>query len=223
VWYGGHIVDAVLFDFDFTLADSSAGAAECANYALCALGFQPAEPEVVRRTVGLSLKESFRLLTGSDDISLATAYSQRFVERADQVMEQLTRLYAEVPGTLEELRRRRIRIAVVSTKFRYRIQAILRRELLVDAVDVIVGGEDVAQHKPHPEGLQRALALLNTDPSHAVYVGDHPVDAEAASRARVPFIGVLMGASSAASFGAFAPVGIIENVAGLSALLANLA
>jgi len=216
-------MDAVLFDFDLTLADSSAGVAECANYALRALGFQPAEPEIVRCTIGFSLKESCRILTGSDDISLAAQYSQRFLERADQVMERLTHLYTEVPSTFEELRRRHIRIAVVSTKFRYRIQAILRREHLLDAVEVIVGGEDVAQHKPHPEGLQRALSLLNTNPSRALYVGDHPVDAEAASRARVPFIGVLTGTSPAASFETFAPVGIIETVAGLPAVLANLA
>jgi phosphoglycolate phosphatase-like HAD superfamily hydrolase len=63
---------------------------------------------------------------------------------------------------------------------------------------------------------------MNTDPSRAVYVGDHPVDAEAASRARVPFVGVLTGTSPAASFAAFAPVGIIETVAGLPAVLAKL-
>lgn len=207
--------DAILFDFDLTLADSSAAVTECANHALRALGFEGAEPARVRPTIGLPLAHSFRMLSGNGDPDLGAAYAKHFGEHADRVMAPLVRLYPGVVDTIRDLRGRGLRTAIVSTKFRYRIEDILSRAEASGLVDVIVGGEDVAQHKPHPEGLLRALRLLDADAPRAVYVGDHPVDAQAAARARIPFIGVLTGATNAAAWAAFAPHRIIADVTAL--------
>ena len=46
----------VLFDFDYTLADSSKGAISCINYALDKLGLDTVSDEIACRTIGLSLK-----------------------------------------------------------------------------------------------------------------------------------------------------------------------
>ena len=50
---------AVLFDFDYTLADSSRGIEDCANHALAELGLPAASARAVSETVGLSLAETF--------------------------------------------------------------------------------------------------------------------------------------------------------------------
>src|SRR6185503_16865799 len=200
------MVEAVLFDFDLTLADSSAGVTECANHALRALGFAAAEPARVHQTIGLSLVQSFRALSGNDDPSLGLAYAQHFGEHADRVMAELVCLYPGAAETIRDLRGRGLRIAIVSTKFRFRIEDILKRADSNHLVDAIVGGEDVVQHKPHPESLLRALRLLDVHPSRALYVGDHPVDAQAAASAEIPFIGVLTGATDAEMWAAFAPL-----------------
>ncbi len=134
------MIAAIVFDFDLTLADSSVAATDCANHALRSMGLPSADPALVRQTIGLTLREAFLRLSGSEDPQLALAYSQRFVERADIVMEDLVRLYPEVASTLAELRHRGLRTAIVSTKFRYRIEAILVRAGLKEAVDVIIGG-----------------------------------------------------------------------------------
>ena len=44
---------AVLFDFDFTLADSAEGIVACMNHALGRLGLPPAPADAIRRTIGL--------------------------------------------------------------------------------------------------------------------------------------------------------------------------
>ena len=213
------MVEAILFDFDLTLADSSAGVTECANHALRALGFAAAEPARVRRTIGLSLVQSFRTLSGNDDPGLGAAYAKHFGEHADRVMAELVCLYPGAADTIRGLRGRGLRTAIVSTKFRYRIEDILKRAESSGLVDVIVGGEDVTQHKPHPQSLLLALRLLNMHPSRAVYVGDHSVDAQAAASARIPFIGVLTGATDAEAWAAFAPLRIIASVTELPAVL----
>ena len=87
---------AVRFDFDYTLVDSSAGCIDAANSALVALGLPQAEPDRIRRSIGLSLADTFRALTGLDDEALAEGFRLHFVARADQVMTDKTLL---LPGT----------------------------------------------------------------------------------------------------------------------------
>jgi phosphoglycolate phosphatase len=189
------VIRAVLFDFDFTLADSLPGVTESVNHALRALGLPEAEPAAIRRTVGLSLPRTFELLRGPDDAALANAFVGHFVERADQIMVERTRVFPEVPEVLASLRARGVRTAIVSTKYRYRIEATLARDGLLHLFDAIVGGQDVVRHKPDPEGLVAALAKLGEPRERALYVGDHPVDAEAAAAAGLRFVAVLTGSS----------------------------
>ena len=210
---------SVLFDFDFTLADSYAGAVECVNYALGRLGLPAADPERIRATVGLPLRPAVELLTGVTAESFAKEYLRHFVERADQVMAELTHIYAAVPGTLRELRGRGFSLGIVSTKFRYRIETILEREGLRQGFDVIVGGEDTPSHKPDPAALLLALRLLGPDGAPAVYIGDHPVDARAAAAAGIPFVATLTGAHGREAFAEFDPVAVIPDVAALPAVL----
>ena len=91
-------------------------------------------------------------------------------------------------------------MGIVSTKYRYRIENILTRYDLPSYFDVIVGGEDVQRHKPDPLALEHACEQLRLKPQEAVYLGDHPVDAEAAQRPGMPCIIVLTGTSTKADF-----------------------
>ena len=59
----------------------------------------------------------------------------------------------------------------------------------------IVTAEDVANHKPHPEGLRKILH--GRDPSSALYLGDNVDDALSAKAAKVPFVGILPRSSEA--------------------------
>ena len=184
-------VRAVLFDFDFTLGDSADAIVHCSRAAFVDMGLEPADPRAIRRTIGLTLQESFRELTGGAEA--AEQYLQCYVAHADRVMTAMTTVYEPAGDVLATMRARGVATAIVSTKYRYRIESILERVGLAGAVDVIVGGEDVTRHKPDPEGLQRALSGLGVARAEALYVGDHPVDGHAAARAGVRFVRVLTG------------------------------
>ncbi len=193
-------VRAVLFDFDFTLGDSADAIVHCSRAAFADMGLEPAAPTAIRRTIGLTLQESFRVLTGGAGGAeappyedAAEEYCRRYVAHADQVMTAMTTVYPPAAAVLATVRSRGLGTAIVSTKYRYRIQSILASAGLTGAVDVIVGGEDVERHKPHPEGLRLALAGLGVDGAAALYVGDHPVDGHAARGAGVRYVRVLSG------------------------------
>jgi len=212
------VIDAIIFDFDLTLADSGAGATECANFALRSLGLAEAEAVTVRRTIGLSLSDSFRALTGIDDVRVADEFRRHFVQRADEVMASMTLLYPGVPAVLRGLRERGLRTGIVSTKFRYRIEEILRLNDADTLIDAIVGGEDVTDHKPHPSGILAMLSKLDVASSRAIYVGDHQVDVLAAKAAGVKFVGVLTGVTTRSGFAEVDAHDVFSSVTDLAAL-----
>ena len=214
--------EAVVFDFDYTLADSSEGAIECINFALDEMGLDRVAPEAACRTIGLSLHETFLTLGEHHAPQRCEEFHQLFVRRADEVMAKMTVLYDSVPATIEALLRQDLRLAIVSTKYRRRINAILERESLLDQFQVIIGGEDVQQHKPHPQGLFEALEKLECSPLSAVYVGDSVVDAELAKRAGVPLIVVLSGLTPKIRFDNYEPLGVLEDVSHLPQFISRL-
>jgi len=194
------MVQAIVCDFDFTLADSSLGVVACVNEALVCLGLPQTSAARIHATFGLSLPHTFQHLTGIENPEMVAEFMTRFVAHADRVMHGLTMIYPWVAETVQALRVTGRRLGIVSSKYRYRIERILADGGLAPHFEVIVGGEDVSRHKPDPAGLLLALQRLGLSAADVLYVGDHPVDAEAASRAGVPFMAVLTGTSDVASF-----------------------
>jgi phosphoglycolate phosphatase len=212
-------IKAIIFDFDYTLADSSRGVVECINFALDSLGLPPVPAEQACRTIGLSLPDTFLKLAGPEFIAQSDEFAHLFIQRADEVMADMTVLFESTPQAITLLKQRGLKLGVVSTKFRYRIENILKRENLAGSFDIIIGGEDVANHKPHPEGLQTALNRLGYAPAVSLYVGDSVTDAETAKRAGVPFVAVLSGATPKAGFSGYAVHKFLENVGKLPNLI----
>ena len=212
---------AVIFDFDFTLADSSAGIITCVDQALAGLGLCPEPPERVLPTIGLSLPATLVALKGTDVAHLAGEFERLFIACADDIMVALTTLYPWVPTMAASLAGRGIALGIVSTKFRRRIQAVLERDGLAGRFAVIIGGDDVRHTKPAPDGLALALARLHTPPERALYVGDSPADGEAARAAGVPFVAVRTGVTPPELLASLAPIAVLSNAGELPALIGS--
>jgi phosphoglycolate phosphatase len=210
---------SVIFDFDYTLADSSAGEVECVNYALRTMNLPPAANADIHAMIGVSLPESFKRLTGDAGKTGTDEFVRLFIERADAVMLDYIMLFDSARPAIQQLLESGLALGIVSTKYRRRISAFLRRENLTHAFTVVVGGEDVPAHKPDPAGLLMALEKLGHSPAQTVYVGDSVVDAETAKRANVAFVAVLSGVTPKKAFRDYAPIAIIDNLQMLPSLL----
>ena len=209
----------IVFDFDFTLADPTQGTVECVNFALKKLALPQAAPEKIKRTIGLSLEDTLRSLISDPNAMDVESFKKNFVEKADQVMADRTFILDTVPSTTKKLIESGFKLGIVSTKFRYRIEEILRREKLLNRFSAIVGGEDVVEHKPHPEGLTTVISMMEMDSGDILYVGDSTVDAITAERAKVFFAAVLTGTTTKCEFDDVTKVAIIKNLAALPELL----
>lgn len=206
---------AVFFDFDYTLADSSKAVIDCINYALQKMGCPEALPEDICRTIGLTLPDAYRQLSNDASALNAELFREHFRQRADVVMCDYTIIYNTVERVLQSLKGMNVKTGIVSTKYRYRIVEILKREDLLQYFDIIIGGEDVAAHKPDPEGLLTAISTLGCQREETLFVGDSTVDAKTAENAGVDFAAVLTGTTEWNEFLKYSSRAVIKDLNGL--------
>lgn len=90
------MLKVIMFDFDYTLGDSTNGIALSINYALEQLGYTTKNIDEIKKTIGLSLKETYFTLTGNNDLNEAEQFAKFFKDKADNVMVENAILYAGV-------------------------------------------------------------------------------------------------------------------------------
>ena len=201
-----------LFDFDYTLADSSHAIVLCFRNVLERRQFTGVTDEAIKRTIGKTLKDSFELLTGISDEEILAALQKEYSKEADIHMNANTILYPETMPALNELKKKKIKIGIISTKYRFRIESFLKDFVPPDFFDIIIGGEDVSVHKPAPEGILSAIEQLKSRKSDTLYVGDNVIDAQTAQSAGVDFAAVLSGTTTAGEFLDFPHTIIADNL-----------
>ena len=204
-----------LFDFDYTLADSSRGIVTCFRHVLDRHGFTAVTDDAIKRTIGKTLEDSFALLTGIDDPAQLAGFKSEYVKEADVHMTANTVLYLETKSVLTALKDADALIGIISTKFRYRIEELLALHFPPHFFHLIVGGEDVKTPKPSPEGLLLTIRELHSTRAETLYIGDSTVDAETARAAGVDFAGVTHGVTAAQELARYPHVKIMPTLEGL--------
>ncbi len=152
--------------------------------------------EELARDMGKTV-EATALGRTAGDAALAAELVRVYRERYFAASAREVAAFPGVIETLTALRARGVRLAVVTSKLRTGATMELERAELAALMDAVIGSEDVQQHKPHPEPLLAALALLGEPPAAAVMVGDTPADLLAARAAGVRAAAALWGALDA--------------------------
>lgn len=209
---------AVLFDFDYTLGDSTDGIVMSVNYGLEKLGYPAAERESIRKTIGLTLINTYFQLIPDGSKEEAVCFDTYFKEKADHVMVENTVLLPHALDTLKGLKKAGIKVGIVTTKYRHRIEKILKKYEASDLVDIIIGSDSVKNAKPDPEGTIAAMKSLDVSPSQVLYVGDSLVDAGTAKNAGVDFACVLTGTTQEKEFASYPCVRVMKDLSILSEL-----
>lgn len=206
---------AYLFDFDYTLADSSRGIVMCFRDVLERHGYTGIDDDTIKRTIGLTLEEAFSEMTGEADPATLAGWRKEYVSVADRLMNAATELFAEVPAVFATLKERGVKTGIISTKYRYRIEDFLLRHFDRLPIDIIVGGEDVKAAKPSPEGINDAMERLGMKRDEVLYCGDSTVDAATAVNAGVDFAGVLHGVTPRSDLEQYPHVAVVDDLSDL--------
>jgi phosphoglycolate phosphatase len=188
---------AVLFDLDGTLVDSARDLREAVNVLLVEEGRRNLSLDEVKSMIGdgaAKLVERAVLATGGEGPGLPGLVT-RFLDIYEAHATGYTQAYPGARETLEGLKRAGLRMAVVTNKPHEPTLAILTALSLDGFFDAVVGGDTLPERKPHPAPILRALALLGTEPSEALMVGDNYHDVQAARAAGVKAFAVTYGYS----------------------------
>lgn len=211
---------AVLFDFDYTLGDSTGPITFGYQSGLTAMGWPAPTTEQVRPTIGHTLQDGYTMLTGDADGARRDEFYHRFqaavgelaARRGDTVMITQTKIFPHARELLSALKEAGVRAAIVSTKLGATIRAILDHNGMTPLIDLVIGGEDVTRAKPDPEGLMCALSQLGLEPRQVLFCGDTTIDARTAQAAGTDFCAVLNGTTTAEAFAAFPCVHIAPDL-----------
>ncbi len=144
---------AVLFDFDGTLVNTHKFVENYTRRFINGHQVESSDPQVLFGEEGYrrGFKESF----------------PKEIELFDGVVE-----------VLNKLKKEGYKLGVVSTTARERLEEVLRCKGIKTMFDVLIGGEDVSNRKPHPEPVLNALKALGVKPEEALFVGNHQEDIE---------------------------------------------
>jgi HAD superfamily hydrolase (TIGR01549 family) len=213
------VAKAVMFDLDGTLVDSVGAYLELARNAARAHGL-----DVTERQVRHSLATGSSFWKGvvpegrSDGEALMKSMSAHAGREWPRVLREHARLFQGIAQTLDAMKRRGIRLGIVSGA-RPEILELLRQDGVLDRFDSIVLAADVSRRKPDPEGIVKCLRELGVAPGAAVYVGDAPVDIQASRAAGVRAVGVLTGAGDSAMLSSHWPDRLVASHARLAEIV----
>lgn len=220
-------IAAVSFDLDGTLVDTAAEIAEAANLALAEHGFARRPVEQITLLIGAGTRElMLRLLAQT---VIADGMPGPGIA-PDAVLASLERHYEATAGTtarpypgcvdaLEALRAAGIRLACVTNKESRYAQRVLQRTGLDGYFELLVGGDTLAQKKPHPDVLRHVADALGCAPSRLVHVGDSRLDVEAARNAGVGAWAVSYGYNAGVPIAAARPERLFDSLAEVAAQL----
>ncbi len=166
-------VKAVVFDADGTLLDTREFILKAYEHTLEVFGLPvPSRPEIMK-SMGLSLVDCYKIFAPDGDNAALCETHHVYQENNFQLIDS----YEGLIHTLDTLRAHGLKIAICSSRSGH-LHTALEHVGIKEHCDAIVGGRDVAKHKPDPEGFLKALAMVGVDPAHAAMVGDTVQDVE---------------------------------------------
>jgi pyrophosphatase PpaX len=208
--------EAVLFDFDGTLVDTT----ELIYNSLLGatndvLGREFSREELLSG-VGRPLPKQMEALVGEDPqrTVLVERLMESYREHNERLHEDLISAFPGVEAALARLHDAGVRTAVVTSKRRRSVEMALDSfPGLRNVTDVFVTMEDTERHKPDPEPLLKGLELLGGIPTErAAYVGDSPHDVRAARDAGVTSVAVSWGAFSEEALRRAGPDHLVDDI-----------
>ena len=202
----------VFFDLDGTLADTVELILRSYRHTMLTHLGAPLPDERWLSTMGTPLRT--QLLDFARDESEAAAMLETYTVFQRSVHDEMVRPFPGAQAVLHGLKERGARLAVVTSKR----NEVARRTMEVcglwDAVELVVGADDVRLGKPDPEPVHRALDALELR-AHAhevLFVGDSPFDLRAGRAAGTRTAAVGWGAFERASLEAERPDYFLETL-----------
>ncbi len=173
--------DGIIFDIDGTLA---------ATHDLIFASFNHVAEKFLNKR--LTNEEIVTLFGPTEDVILKDWMKDNYETARSAYYEfyeaQHNEMAAIFPGLIEVIeliKSKNIPLGIFTGKGRNSSLITLKAINLYNHFDLIITGDDVEEHKPSPEGINKFIKKFKVNPSRVLMVGDASVDVAAANKSGV--------------------------------------
>lgn len=218
----------LLFDLDGTLVDSAPDLATAVNKMLITTNLITFPTSIIRGWVGNGAKTlvqraldqalfstSKKTLSEPEKDKKITQALAIFLTHYQECVCEESTLYAGVKETLIALKAQGYRLAIITNKPAQFIAPIISGLGLDGLFELQLGGDSLAERKPHPLPLLHACQLLNVTVDDCVMIGDSKNDILAAKAANMQSIGLTYGYNYGENINRYQPDYCLDSFADL--------
>lgn len=186
--------DLIMFDLDGTLIETAPEIADAVNDTMRRCGLPEVTQQQVNDWIGQGTRElliqalayvgqtDVATVRASDSLALIAAeFDKHYQSRCGT----RSHLYPQVRETLNKLRERGVKLAVVTNKEGRYTATVLDAHRLMPLFDRVVSGDTLPTKKPDPAGIHSCLAQFGVLGHRALFVGDSSIDVATARNAGV--------------------------------------
>lgn len=206
--------EAVIFDWDGTLADSRETVLSSFHRALREILKIDVEDDFIERRIGVGAAWTFREILRVKDLPVDDEVIKRLVGVKVRVAVEESEKVRLFPGArvLLESLEGKIRIGLASMNNRLVINNLLERLNIGRYFAAVVTVDEVTRSKPDPEIFLKTSQSLGTAPKRCLVVEDSIFGVEAAKRANMGCIAVAQGAYTIEELGKANPDLIVNTL-----------
>lgn len=202
------MIRAVLFDLDGTLMDSTDAIVDSWFYTFDRLGEPRPDRQVIIDTIGHPLRKQIPMFTDLDVDECIRIYRGHYTEHSAPK----TFLLPGAAEALETFHARGLRMGFATSKKREAAEMLLEHLGALHYMEARIGPLEVTRHKPDPEAVEKAMAVLGVTPEETVFVGDMHFDVLAGLAAGVTTLAVTTGYQSRTELEALEPHGVYDSL-----------
>jgi phosphoglycolate phosphatase len=187
---------AIFFDFDGTIADTVNGILATMTATFKELNLPVPPQDAMKSTIGMLLGDALQQLGNLDDSQRVIAvktYQRLFRE----VELPNTRIFPGVSQTLQTLKLRGVKMAIVTSRGIESLRLILTQNNILEYFDELVTRDNGFKPKPAPDMVNYLLQKMNLAPSDVLVVGDTTFDIDMGTAAGCKTCAVTYGNHSA--------------------------
>jgi len=189
----------LLFDLDGTLVDSAPDLALALNKTLRDLQLCEYDEPTIRRWVGngakVLIERALECTSNSNESNTALVNDALaiFIRHYQNSLCINSALYSDVKEGLLTLKASGFRLAIITNKAEAFIRPILVGLGIGGLFEILIGGDTLAEKKPHPAPLNYALQQLKVPAEQCLMIGDSKNDILAAKAANIASVGLTYG------------------------------
>jgi pyrophosphatase PpaX len=169
-------IQGLVFDLDGTLIDSLAVTIDAFNHGITAFGQPKKSPQEILAYFGPGEGEIFEKIVGPTNARAAYRVAREYM---DQHVGKIP-LHEGIKELLEGVKSLGLPVSIFTGRGKETTTMILDHHCIQDDFEIVITSDHVDHPKPSPEGLYKCLDKMKMKPQDVLFIGDSPVDMQAA-------------------------------------------